>query len=140
MQNEMLKVMALRVLREIAARIRDVDFYCIMVDEATDVSNVSQLVLCIRWVDDELSPHEEFIGLHSLDTTNAETIVSVIKDILIRMNISLNRCRGQCYDGCSTMKGEKAGVAQQIKEEEPRALLTHCYTHSLNGCRRCSQG
>ena len=118
MQNEMLKVMALRVLREIAARIRDVDFYCIMVDEATDVSNTSQLVLCIRWVDDELSPHEEFIGLHSLDTTNAETIVSVIKDILIRMNISLNRCRGQCYDGCSTMKGEKAGVAQQIKEEE----------------------
>ena len=43
MQNEMLKVMALRVLREIAAQIRDVDFYCIMVDEATDVSNVSQL-------------------------------------------------------------------------------------------------
>ena len=73
--------MALRVLREIAAHIRNADFYCIMVDEATDVSNVSQLVLCIRWVDDELVPHEEFIGLHSLDFANAATIVRVIKDI-----------------------------------------------------------
>ena len=30
------------------------------------------------------------------------------------------------------MKGEKNGVAKQIKDIERRALLTHCYTHSLN--------
>ena len=30
------------------------------------------------------------------------------------------------------MAGEKSGVAKQIKEEESRALFTHCYTHSLN--------
>jgi len=29
------------------------------------------------------------------------------------------------------MSGAKSGVAQQIKEE-PRALYTHCYSHSLN--------
>ena len=28
--------------------------------------------------------------------------------------------------------GSKNGVAVQIKEEEIRALYTHCYTHSLN--------
>ena len=131
-QNEMMKIMALRVLRDIASQIRSADFFTIMVDEATDVSNVSQLVLCIRWVDENLCAHEEFIGLHALDVANANTIVKVIKDVLLRMNISLKRCRGQCYDGCSTMKGEKKGVAKQIKDEEPKALLTHCFTHSLN--------
>ena len=30
------------------------------------------------------------------------------------------------------MKGEKTGVAEQIKLEEWKALLTHCFTHSLN--------
>ena len=30
------------------------------------------------------------------------------------------------------MKGEKAGVAAQIKKVQPKALLTHCFTHSLN--------
>ena len=132
MQNEMLKVMALKILRDIAAEIRSVEFFTIMVDEATDVSNVSQLVLCIRWVD-ELNPHEDFIGLHELEVANANTMLyHVIKDVLLRMNISLAKCRGQCYDGCSTMTGEKGGIAKQIKDIEKKALLTHCYTHSLN--------
>ena len=50
-QNEMMKVMVLQVLREIAAEIRSADFFTIMVDEVTDNANISQLTLCIHWVD-----------------------------------------------------------------------------------------
>lgn len=132
MQNEMMKVMALKVLREIASEIQSAEFFAIMVDESSDSANKEQLVLCIRWIEDDLTAREEFIGLHLLDETNATAIVSVIKDVLIRMNITLSKCRSQCYDGCSTMKGEKNGVAKQIKEVEKKALYTHCYTHSLN--------
>ncbi len=39
----MLKVMALTVLREIAANIRSTDFYTITVDECTDISNQEQV-------------------------------------------------------------------------------------------------
>ena len=46
MQNETLKVMAMRVLREIAALIQSEPFFTVMVDETTDVSNVEQVVLC----------------------------------------------------------------------------------------------
>eukprot|EP00117_Sycon_ciliatum_P012838 scpid52838/ scgid13749/ Zinc finger MYM-type protein 1 len=35
----------------------------------------------------------------------------------------LNRCRGQCYDGASNMAGHRSGVAKQLGDEEPRALL-----------------
>ena len=55
-----------------------------------------------------------------------------IRDVLTRMNPSLNRCRGQCYDGASNMAGKKSGVAKQIQDEEHRALFSHCYGHSLN--------
>ena len=80
-----------------------------------------------------LDCHEDFIGLHSLDVNaNVETIVVVIKDVILRMNFNLKNCRGQSYDGCSTMKGEKTRVSKQIKSEEPKPLLTHCFTHSLN--------
>ena len=47
------------------------------------------------------------------------------------MNLSINKCRGQCYDGASNMAGAKTGVSTQIKLEEPRAIFTHCYGHSL---------
>ena len=30
------------------------------------------------------------------------------------------------------MSGYKSGVATIIREEEPRAIYTHCYGHSLN--------
>ena len=59
-------------------------------------------------------------------------MVKVIKDVLLRMNISLIKCRSQCYGGCSTVKSKKARVAKQIKDIEEKALFTHCYIHALN--------
>ena len=127
-QNEMMKVMALNILREVAYNVREADFYSIMCDEATDVANVSQLFVRLRWVDDELNAHDEFTGLKDMSATgtNAESIVIEMKDCLLRMDLKLTKCRGQCYDGCSTMKGPKNGVVVKIKKEEQRALYSHC--------------
>ena len=47
-QNEMMQIMALRVLREVPENIQDVDFYSVMCNEATDVKNVSKLAVCLR--------------------------------------------------------------------------------------------
>ncbi|MEM7226435.1 MAG: DUF4371 domain-containing protein [Pseudomonadota bacterium] len=107
-QNEMMQVMALKILREIAANLQDADFFSMMGDEATDTKNVSELVICLRWVDENLDAHDEFIGLKNIDVTDAESIVSELKDVLLRMNLQLSKCRGQCYDGCSTMSGSKS--------------------------------
>ena len=68
-----------------------------MIDEATDVSNSEQVVIVLRWVDDSLSVHEDFIGLYKTDSTTAATLVALIKDVLLRCNISINMCCGQCY-------------------------------------------
>ena len=88
--------MALQVLRDIAKNLHASDFYTMMCDEATDVANTSQLVVCLRWVDDELVAHDEFIGLKDMADTSAESIVRELKDVLLRMNLKLGKCRGQC--------------------------------------------
>ena len=54
------------------------------------------------------------------------------KDTLLRMNLSLSKCSGQCYDGASVMSGVRNGVAKQLTDEEPRAVFVHCYEHALN--------
>ena len=51
---------------------------------------------------------------------------------MIRLNLSIQKRRGQCYDGCSTISGIRTGIAKRISDEEPRAVFTHCYGHSLN--------
>ncbi|KAI6655415.1 Zinc finger MYM-type protein 1-like [Oopsacas minuta] len=94
-----------------------------MVDETTDLSNTEQMVLCLRHVDDDLNVHEELIGLYSLESTSVDNIMLTIQDILLRLNLSINNCRGQCYDGASNMSGIRSGVATKVSSLEPRVSI-----------------
>ena len=131
-QNEMLELMAHQVLRRILDDIHSSPFLAVMVDEATDKSNKEQLTIVVRWISDDFTVSEEFLGLYCLSAVDAQSIVDVMKDAFLRFQIPLAKLRGQCYDGCSTMAGAKAGVAVKIEEMEPRAVFTHCYGHALN--------
>ena len=68
---------------------------------------------------------EEFVGMHSVHSLKSNTLVAVWRDVLTRLNLSIQDCRGQCYDGASNMAGAKNGVATQILAEEPRAIIIH---------------
>ena len=52
------------------------------------------------------------------------TIVTVIKDSLITMQLSLNNLKVQAYDGASNMLGKNTSVSVQITAEQPKALST----------------
>ena len=130
-QNEMLEVLALGVLREISENIQNAKFFTIMADETADVSIKEQLVVCIRWVDDKFVIHEDFIGMWPLPRTTADQIVETLREALQQMNLDIQNARGQCYDGAATMAGEKTGVAT-IKSVNGKCLYTHCYGHALN--------
>ena len=82
-----------------------------------DVSNQVQLVICFRWVDSSLKAHEDFVSFYHLESTQASVIVTVVRDVLQRLNISIIKLRGQCYDGVSSMSGSRGGVATKILEE-----------------------
>ena len=58
--------------------------------------------------------------------------MSVIKDVLLKLQLSLAYCRRQCYDGASNMLGHKTGVAKRIQEVQPKAHVTHWHGHSLS--------
>ena len=64
-------------------------WFTIMVDETTDKSNTEQMVVCLRYVDDSIEVHEEFLGLHNLESTTAHTIFITIKDISLRMGAGI---------------------------------------------------
>jgi hypothetical protein len=131
-QNEILQTMALQVLQDVSSSLQKSEFFSVLADETADSSNKEQLVVCVRWVDDNFEAHDEFLGLQQLEDGSAQSIVQGIKTAIEKMGLQINKLRGQCYDGCSTMAGAKTGVATRIKEDEPRALYTHCYGHATN--------
>ena len=124
--------MALKVLHYIGSDIAESGYYSIMADESNDASNIEWLLICIHWVDKEMTVDEEYICLMPVAQTNADTIVICIRDVLLCMNFRIQDAHGQCYDGCSTMSGTRNGVAAQVKKLNEKCLLMHCYYHSLN--------
>ena len=131
-QNEILGLMSHAILCKIIVELQQTDYFTIMLGECVDSSNKEQLTICIRYVDAAFAVHEEFVGLYYCPDIKANTIFSIVKDTLLRLNLCLSRCCGQCYDGASNMAGSRNGLKTQILQEEPRALFTHCYGHSLN--------
>ena len=68
-----------------------VPFLTIMIDKTTDASNREQVLICFRWVNESLEPYEELIGLYQVKSTAAETLLTVIHDVLQRLNISVSK-------------------------------------------------
>ena len=105
--------------------------YSLMCDEYTDCSNHEQLTFCLRWVE-ALKAHETFLSFYEIPDIKSSTIVSVIKGILTRYQLSMENFRVQCYNGASNMLGKTSGVAVKLQKLHPKANYTHCHAHSLS--------
>ena len=131
-QNELLSIiMSHQVLNKLLVSIRDTIFSLIC-DKYTDCSNKELLTFCLRWVTDNLDVFEHFMRFYDIPDIKSSTIVSVIKDIIIRFQLQFDKCQGQCYNGTSNILGKKAGVAMQIKELQSKAHYTNWRGHSIS--------
>jgi len=68
---------------------------------------------------------ESFLGCHD---QSAAGVSSLILEITDGKGLPLERCRGQGYDGASTM----SGVQKRILDIQPKAIYIHCAGHNLN--------
>ena len=132
--NSQIRLMGLDLLKSLLCDIRSAEIFSVVVDEATDVSCKEQMVVCIRWVDEDFMVHEDPVELIHLSRTDASTITSALKDCLLRFCLPLEQCRGQAYDGASNMSGYLNGVAAQIQKEISSAIYVHCLAHCTNLC------
>ena len=62
-QNETIAIMAHQLQRDLVSGIRG-HYFSIIADKYTDASNDEQLTICLRWVDEMLDVHEDFLGFY----------------------------------------------------------------------------
>lgn len=131
-QNEILELLAFEVMRKLNNSIKEDEYFSLIVDGTTDVSTKEQVSLCIRHVNGDFEVSEDFIGLYETSSTTGETLTKIIQDVLLRLDLNIDNCRGQCYDGAGNMKGHMKGTQVRISQIEPRATYIHCFNHALN--------
>jgi len=138
--NELIEMMGQTVLRSILDDVRTSKFFGLIADESKDVSNKEQLTCVIRWVSPNLTVKEDFLGMYELGKTDAASITAALKDIILRCNLQMSKCRWQAYDGAATMAGTLNGVSARIRSEYPAALYLHCANHNLDlALQSCSR-
>ena len=74
------------VLKKLLLKVKDglgPAWFSVIAAEATDVASNEQMNVTIRWVSDSYDIQEDPVGLFKLPNMAAETLFTIIKDILI---------------------------------------------------------
>ncbi|CAN1157895.1 Zinc finger MYM-type protein 1 [Linum perenne] len=92
---------------------------------------LEQMAIVLRYVNQEGSIVERFLGISHVKDTKALTLKKEIEYMFVTHGLSLSRIRGQGYDGASNMKGEINGLKTLILAENSAAYYVHCFAHQL---------
>uniref|UniRef100_H3AWY1 TTF-type domain-containing protein n=1 Tax=Latimeria chalumnae TaxID=7897 RepID=H3AWY1_LATCH len=134
-QNELIQIIAEKILDEITSRIQSAKYYSIILDCITDRSHTEQMTVIVRFVricDSVAFVEEHFIGFLDVHDSTGQGLTDLILSKLDEMKIKVSNMCGQCYDNGANMAGHVNGVQACIKSINPRAFYSPCQPHSLN--------
>ena len=131
-QNEMIEVIGKHFIqKKIVEEILEAKYYSILGDEATS-HNEEKLSIVIRFVDANKDIREEFLEFKDLERTTGAAVSETLLSTLRSLNIPIEDCRGQGYDGAASMSSQRVGVQANILTHAPNAAYVHCASHCLN--------
>ena len=134
-QNELIKICGDLIVAKICTEIRRAKYFSVLADEATDVSNIEQMPIVVRFVDVGANIREELLGFSQCsEGMTGEAISNTILESVKDFGLDMSFCRGQGYDGAANMSGKCAGAAARITRQFPKAPYVHCGSHLLNLC------
>ncbi|XP_068127278.1 zinc finger MYM-type protein 1-like [Hyperolius riggenbachi] len=140
-QNEIIEILSKQVVNDIVSEVQQAQFYSLIIDTTQDISKVDQMSQVIRYVSIkrdismraiEVVIQEACLGFHVVEDQSAAGIEQDILACIAKKGLSLDKCRGQGYDGAATMSGVYSGVQARIIERQENALYVHCAAHNLN--------
>ena len=85
--------------------------------------------MVVRFVDGDKQIREEFLGFITVERITGEALSTALLSWLEEHEIDVAMCRGQGYDGASSMSSSSVGVQARIRQVSPLALYTHCQSH-----------
>ena len=134
-QNEIIEICGEMITEALVTEVKEAKFFSVLADEATDCSNVEQMAIVLRFVDNLMKIREEFLGFIPCQKgLSGEALFEEISNFIKGIDLRMEDCRGQGYDGAGNMAGKLSGVAARIQRIYDKAIYVHCNSHVLNLC------
>ena len=104
-------------------------FFAIQLDESTDVQNLSQLLVFIRFIG-EGKIEDEFLFCRPLNgTTKGVDVMNSVEDFFKENGLTWDKLAGVCTDGAPAMLGSRSGFISLVKRRNPNVKGVHCIIH-----------
>lgn len=105
------------------------NLFALQVDESTDISGKAQLLVFVRFIDDEAIV-EDFLCCKELPgTTKGQDVFDVLNSYLEYCGLNWKNCAGICTDGAPAMTGCLKGFVPIAQKQNPNIIHTHCFIH-----------
>ena len=132
-QNDLILALANCTSQKIIQCVKAAKYYALILDGTIDVSRKDQCSISLRYVNEDGRADEHFISFEELEGGSSEDYFNVLIGKLEEIGIDINDCRGQAYDGASTMSGHLSGLQKRVKDLcGTAAIYVHCCAHILN--------
>lgn len=110
--------------------------FSLCLDESTDVSDISQLIIFIRTVGNDFTAHEKLLELHSLHgTTEGKDIFSAVKKAVEKYT-TFEKCSCIVTDGAPAMVSVENGFVGILRKNSINCLTLHCIIHQEALCTK----
>ena len=101
------------ITKQIINSVKGTSYFAIIADETSDNSHKEQLCLCIRYVHRSnnrcMLIKEKIVQFIPLDDLSAESIMNHILTCVARLELDINKCVRQGYDGTAFMSCHVSG-------------------------------
>ena len=98
-------------------------------DESTDVSLCSQLLVFVRYGKEKEVAEKFFFCEPLKTTTRAVDLFNIVKEFFLKHEMLLDMVGSLCTDGALAMLGNKFGFASRVKKEVSHITVTNCMLH-----------
>ena len=114
-------------------------YFSLALDESTDISDTSELLILIRTVDKNFTVQEELVKVCSLneDTTGSNNYAAL--ETIIYDYGGYEKCSCIVNDGAKAMTGSKTGLVGLLKKNGVNCRTLHCIIHQQALCRKMLQ-
>ena len=111
--------------------INDCKYFSLALDESTDVTDVSQLLIFTRTIDSSFEVHEELLKLVSLhNTTKGTDIFDAVNTVVVDHG-GFSKLSAVVTDGAPSMQGRRTGFVGLLRENGVNCPALHCIIHQV---------